>query len=42
MADPIYLKLSADDPDLGATEIESMCVHCFKNVSFKNFFQQFL
>jgi hypothetical protein len=31
-ADPIYLSLNADDPDLGTTEIESMCMHCFKNV----------
>lgn len=31
-AEPIYLNLSADDPELGTTEIESMCVHCFKTV----------
>lgn len=29
--DPIYLSLSADDPDLGTTEIESMCMNCEKN-----------
>ena len=29
----IYLNLSADDPDLGTTEIESMCMNCMKNVS---------
>ncbi|CRL00346.1 CLUMA_CG013619, isoform A [Clunio marinus] len=28
---PIYLNLSADDPDLGTTEIESMCMNCHKN-----------
>lgn len=41
-AEPLYLNLSADDPELGATEIESMCVNCFKSVSIKknssNFF----
>lgn len=31
--EPIYLNLSADDPDLGTTEIESMCMSCMKNVS---------
>lgn len=31
----IYLSLSADDPDLGTTEIESMCMNCEKNVSRK-------
>lgn len=31
--EPIYLKLSADDPDLGTTEIESMCMNCYENVS---------
>lgn len=29
----IFLNLSADDPDLGTTEIESMCMNCHKNVS---------
>ncbi|CAG9809578.1 unnamed protein product [Chironomus riparius] len=29
-ADPIYLNLSADDPDLGTTEIESICMNCYK------------
>lgn len=32
MASPLYLNLSADDPELGTTEIESMCMNCFKNV----------
>lgn len=32
-AEPIYLNLSADDPDLGTTEIESMCMNCHDNVS---------
>lgn len=32
-SEPIYLNLSADDPDLGTTEIESMCMSCMKNVS---------
>lgn len=32
-SEPIYLNLSADDPDLGTTEIESMCMNCHKNVS---------
>lgn len=31
--DTVYLNLSADDPDLGTTEIESMCMNCHKNVS---------
>lgn len=31
--DKIYLNLSADDPDLGTTEIESMCMNCHDNVS---------
>jgi hypothetical protein len=31
--EPIFLNLSADDPDLGTTEIESMCMNCHKNVS---------
>lgn len=30
--EPIYLNLSADDPDLGTTEIESMCMNCQENV----------
>lgn len=30
--EPIYLNLSADDPDLGTTEIESMCMNCQDNV----------
>lgn len=29
-AEPIYLNLSADDPDLGTTEIESICMNCYK------------
>jgi zinc finger protein len=32
-AEPLFLNLSADDPDLGTTEIESMCMNCHKNVS---------
>lgn len=42
--EPIYLKLSADDPDLGTTEIESMCMNCEKNVSriFENFLTSWL
>jgi len=32
-ADPIYLNLSADDPDLGTTQIESICMNCYKDVS---------
>jgi len=32
-ADPIFLNLSADDPDLGTTQIESICMNCYKNVS---------
>lgn len=39
-AEPIYLNLSADDPELGATEIESMCVNCFKSVSLKIYFPE--
>lgn len=35
MAEPIFLNLSADNPDLGSTEIESMCVGCHKDVSHK-------
>ncbi|XP_070500775.1 zinc finger protein ZPR1 [Chironomus tepperi] len=29
-ADPIYLNLSADDPELGTTQIESICMNCYK------------
>ncbi|KAG5673100.1 hypothetical protein PVAND_003174 [Polypedilum vanderplanki] len=29
-AEPIYLNLNADDPDLGTTEIESICMNCYK------------
>lgn len=32
-AEPIYLNLSADDPELGTTQIESICMNCYKTVS---------
>lgn len=32
-AEPMYINLSADDPDLGTTEIESLCMNCLENVS---------
>lgn len=34
MADKIFLNLNAEDPDLGTTEIESICMNCYKSVSF--------
>ncbi|CAO1441283.1 unnamed protein product [Diamesa serratosioi] len=30
-AEPLYINLSADDPDLGTTEIESLCMNCLEN-----------
>lgn len=32
---PIFRDLTADDPEPEATEIESLCVNCMKNVSFQ-------
>jgi hypothetical protein len=33
--DPIYVNLSADDSE--TTEIESICMNCYKNVSSRMF-----
>lgn len=34
MEKPIFRDLAADDPDQEATEIESLCMNCEKNVNF--------
>lgn len=39
-AEPLYLNLSADDPDLGTTEIESLCMNCMENVSMPQMFHE--
>jgi zinc finger protein len=31
---PIFRNLDPDDPDPEATEVESMCMNCEKNVCF--------
>ena len=33
--EPVFKELRADEPDIVPTEIESMCVNCGENVSFK-------
>ena len=36
LKEPLFKDLDAEDPETAPTEVESMCMSCGENVSFRN------